>query len=154
MRLMRSGVVLLAVFGIAGSAAELGSARHWAVPLQLVPWVSLGILVLALLLLGLYRSRAAALVRVLAVLVIAASGLGVYFHISANLAAGPAARPDWDQLAPATQWWLAASQSVGDTPPLAAGALGYAAALVLLSTVGLRKPATKPDADTVPVARG
>ncbi|MGQ0574615.1 MAG: hypothetical protein ACT4RN_10490 [Pseudonocardia sp.] len=151
MRLMRTGVVVLAVVGIAGTAAELAAARHWGLPVQFVPWVSLALLALALVLLGLLRRRAAALVRVIGVLVLGASGFGVYMHLATNLAAGAATRPDWAQLPPSTQWWLAASQSVGDTPPFAAGALGYAAALVLLATVGLRRPAPAQVQDTEPL---
>lgn len=143
--MLRAGVVLLAVVGILGAAAELATARHWALPIQFVPWVALAVLVVALLLLAVSRRPGIVrIVRVLGVLVLLASMFGVYTHVAANLAAGALSRPDWAQLAATEQWWLAASRTVGSTPPLAAGVLGYAAALVLLATIGLRRRVPAP----------
>lgn len=144
MRLMRSGVVALAVVGILGAAAELATARHWKEPIQLVPWVALGVLAVALVLLAFARGRRRAVttVRLLAVLVLLTSGFGVYEHVASNYDAGPLDGrylDTWEQLPLATRWWYAASKTVGPAPPLAAGVLGYAAALVLLGTVGLRR---------------
>ena len=158
MRLMRAGVVLLAVAGILGAAAELASARHWSEPIQFVPWVALGVLTLALLLLATARGRRGrlAVVRVLALGVMAASAYGVFVHIASNRDAGALdARfaATWDQLPAATQWWYAASMTVGPAPPLAAGVLGYAAALVLLATIGLRRRPAPADSDAT-VATG
>lgn len=151
MGLMRAGVVGLALVGILGAAAELATARHWAQPLQFVPWVALAVLLLALVLLAVGRRRSVGAVRTLAGLVLLTSMFGVYVHVAANHAIGAATRPDWAQLTATTQWWLAASKTVGETPPLAAGVLGYAAALVLLATVGLRRRVPDP-ADRATVA--
>lgn len=150
---MRAGVVLLAVVGVLGSAAELASARHWAEPIQLVPWAALGVLVVALLLLAAARGRGGALavVRLLAVVVMAASAFGVYEHVAANHDTGALDgrySATWDTLPEATKWWYAASQTVGPAPPLAAGVLGYAAALTLLATVGMRRRPSRVDAGT------
>lgn len=141
---MRLGVVGLAVAGILGAAAELATARHWKQPVQLVPWVALGVLAVAVALLAVFRWRAVVVVRVLAVLVLLTSAFGVYEHVAANYDAGPLDgrySETWAQLPLTTQLWYAASMTVGPAPPLAAGVLGYAAALVLLGTVRSRRSA-------------
>jgi len=141
---MRVGVAGLAVLGVLGAAAELATARHWQVTVQLVPWVALGALVVAIALLPVARRHPSlvVVVRALAVLVLGASAFGVYEHIATNYAAGSSSRhygQVWGQLSEPTRWWYAASMTVGSVPPLAAGVLGYAALLTLLATVGLRR---------------
>lgn len=153
---MRRGVVALAVVGVLGAAAELATARHWKEWIQLVPWVALGVLAVAVGLLVGFRRRPAAIVvvRVLAVLVLLTSVFGVYEHVASNYDAGPLDgryADSWDGLPQTTRWWYAASMTVGPAPPLAAGVLGYAAALVLLATVGLGRRGGSVRADGVGV---
>lgn len=139
---MRAAVVGLAGLGVLGTVAELATARHWRQPVQIVPWVALGVLVVALALLPAARGRPALLaaVRVLAVLVLVGAAFGIYEHIAANHDAGPLNgryAATWAQLPVLTRWWFAASMTVGPAPPLAPGVLGYAALLTLIATVGL-----------------
>ena len=46
--LLRYGLLALAAVGVLGAAADLAMARHWASPIQFVPWAALGMLAVAL----------------------------------------------------------------------------------------------------------
>ncbi|SDL48169.1 hypothetical protein SAMN05421874_12275 [Nonomuraea maritima] len=135
---VRLGLLALTAIGIAGAALELAFERHWQTFTQLIPWVALGVLVVALALVAFGPARTAAVVRVLAGVVLLASAYGVFMHVSVNHGMGGMI-PDWDTLSPLTQWWYALTKSVGAAPPLAPGMLAQSALLLLLATLVPRR---------------
>ncbi|MCF6468920.1 hypothetical protein FAF44_11055 [Nonomuraea sp. MG754425] len=138
---MRLGLLALVAIGIVGAALELAFERHWATPVQLIPWVALALLGVALVLL-LLRDAGPVLtvVRVLATMVLLASAYGVFMHVSVNHGMG-AMDPEWDSFSPLTQWWYALTKSVGMAPPLAPGMLAQSALLLLLASLTRRRAA-------------
>lgn len=133
---LRLGLLALVAVGIVGAGLELAFERHWQTLTQYIPWVTLAVLVAALVLLAVRDSGGVLTVaRVLAVAVLLASAYGVIMHVSVNHSVGSAMNPDWDTLSPLTQWWYAATKSVGSAPPLAPGMLAQAALLLLLASV-------------------
>ncbi|MEV4807401.1 hypothetical protein AB0K18_46040 [Nonomuraea sp. NPDC049421] len=133
--MLRLGLLALVAIGIVGAALELAFERHWQTPPQLIPWVAIALLAVALLMLALRDAGSVlTVVRVLAVIVLLASAYGVLMHVVANHGMG-AMDPDWDSLSPLSQWWSALTKSVGGAPPLAPGMLAQAALLLLLASV-------------------
>jgi hypothetical protein len=137
---LRRGLLWLAALTAAGIGVELAVERHWTQPAQLIAW---GALALMLASIGLVSRGPTAtrvrIARVLAVIVILTSVIGVWEHIASNYDAGPLDfryTNLWDSLPELSRWWLAVSKSVGAAPPLAPGALAQAALAVLLATVG------------------
>jgi hypothetical protein len=141
--LLRRGLLWIAALSTVGIAAELGVARHWTQPIQLVAWGAVAALAVAIALLARTPSpRNVRFAQALAVVVVLSGLLGVWEHVYANYDAAPLDfryADTWDSLPEATRWWLAATKSVGPSPPLASGALAQAALCVLLAT--LRHPA-------------
>ncbi|WP_245641956.1 hypothetical protein [Nonomuraea candida] len=136
---LRLGILALVGIGIVGAGLELAFERHWNSPVQLIPWLALGLLAVALVLLLLGDSgRLLTSVRVIAVIVLLASAYGVFVHVSVNRGMGAMA-PDWDSLSPLTQWWYALTKSVGAAPPLAPGMLAQSSLLLLLASVAPRR---------------
>jgi len=134
--------LLLALAGLAmaGTGVELALERHWDDFVKLIPWFALGVLAVALALVA-YRpaARRIAIARVLCVLVIAASAIGVYKHIEENHKAGPLDyrySETWESMSSAEQWWKAATKAVGPAPVLASGVLAQAALGIIAATVG------------------
>ncbi|WP_336204175.1 hypothetical protein [Nonomuraea sp. LPB2021202275-12-8] len=126
---MRRALAALTAVGILGAAFELFAERHWRSPQQLIPWVALALLAVAVLLLLLRDSPGLiTAVRVIAVVVLLASAFGVYAHVSANVAMGS---PDPG----IAGYWQALTKTVGSAPPLAPGMLGQSALLLLLATL-------------------
>jgi hypothetical protein len=140
--LFRRSIAGLAAVAVLGTGVELAMLRHWKTPIQLIPWICLATLGVALGLALLAPSRTAILLgRALAGIVAAASLFGVFEHVEGNYNAGPLdARysATWDTMSEAARWWAAASGGVGPAAPLAPGALALAAICVVL--VGLRHP--------------
>lgn len=140
--LLRRGLVWLAALTDVGIVIELATARHWTQAVQFVAWGATALLAVAIGLLA--RRPTAARVRIaqaLAVVVLVSSLLGVWEHIEGNYASGELNRryaQTWATTPETTRWWLAISQQVGPSPPLAAGALTQAGLVVLLAT--LRHP--------------
>jgi len=137
---LRRCFVALAGAGVVGTGVELALSRHWTQSVQLVPWVALAAIVVALVLL-LARPGPGTLraVRALAVAVVLTAGFGVFEHVLANYDAAPldfryTAR--WATMSAASRWWAAASQSVGPSPTLAPGVLAQSALCVLFATLG------------------
>ncbi|MEV0621675.1 hypothetical protein AB0I81_50675 [Nonomuraea sp. NPDC050404] len=136
---LRLGILALVAIGIVGATLELAFERHWASPVQLIPWVALALLAVALVLLLLRDSGPVlTVVRALAAIVLLASVYGVYMHVSVNHGMG-GMNPDWDSLSPLTQWWQALTKSVGAAPPLAPGMLAQSALLLLLASVAPKR---------------
>jgi hypothetical protein len=137
---LRRGLLWLAGLTVVGLAVELAAERHWTQPIQFVAW---GALVVTLLAIGLAAGTPTAgrlkLARWLAIAVMISAGFGIWEHVEENHDSGELDRvygETWESLPPTTQWWLAASKSVGPSPPLAPGALAVAGFCVLLATTG------------------
>ena len=66
-------------------------------------------------------------------------GLGIWFHVQENLAAGPLDRhyaATWDSMSSLDQLWAATTGAVGPAPILAPGVLAEISLALLLATVG------------------
>ncbi|WP_234711898.1 hypothetical protein [Mycolicibacterium setense] len=136
--LVRRGLYIIAVLGVAATAFELATEQHWNSTEQLIPWAALAVLTCAIVL-ALLPARAAHLgARLLTVLVIAASAYGVIDHITVNHHSGPLDQryaAQWDSTSTTQQWWYAATKGVGPTPPLAPAVLAQSALLVLFGSL-------------------
>lgn len=144
---LRRGLLWLAGLSVVGLAVELAAERHWTQPIQFVAWAALLVTLLAIgLTAGISSAGRLKLARWLAIAVMISAGFGIWEHIEENHDSGELDRvygESWDSLPATTQWWLAASKTVGPSPPLAPGALAVAAFCVLLATNGhpaVRKP--------------
>ena len=72
-----AALLLLAGLGVVGTAAELAMERHWQGPWQLLPWLALGMIALALGVLLVGRTRPAVrFARSCAALVILTAAVG------------------------------------------------------------------------------
>jgi hypothetical protein len=139
---LRFGLLALVAIGIAGAAFELAFERHWESMTQMIPWVALVLLTVALAMLAFGGSRTVTVVRVVALVVLLTAAYGVFVHISVNYGAG-GSDSEWSTLSPLTQWWYAATKTVGFAPPLAPGMLAQSALMLLLAslTTKRREPA-------------
>jgi hypothetical protein len=137
-RALRHSVILVAGIAIAGLAAELVIERHWGTPPRYIPWLALAALAWAAF--RLWRDptpRQIRAVRAVAILAIAAAGLGIAFHIIENYGAGPLDQKyslAWDAMSEPERWWAAFSKSLGPAPTFAPGALALIGLLVLVAT--------------------
>jgi hypothetical protein len=124
----------------------LAADRHWTTPIQFVAWAALVVTAVAIVLVATARSAAPVrLGRILAVVVMPSAVLGIWEHVESNYDAGELDfeyASSWETLSEPARWWLAASKTVGPSPPLAPGALAQAGLCVLLAT--LRHPVLKP----------
>ena len=143
---LRRGLLWVAAITCVGIAVELAVDRHWTQPTQLVAWAALAVSAVAIVLVAAARSAAPVrLGRVLAVVVMLSALLGVWEHVESNYDAGDLDfeyASSWETLSEPMRWWLAATKTVGPSPPLAPGALAQASLCVLLAT--LRHPALTP----------
>jgi hypothetical protein len=143
--ILRRGLLWLGALTSAGLVVELAVERHWAQPIQFVAWGALGVVAVAIAVVAWRPSRRRLrLAQILAVAVILSAGWGIWEHVEANYEAGPLDfryADTWDGVPEITRWWLAASKTVGPSPPLAPGALAQASVCVLLAT--LRHPALR-----------
>jgi hypothetical protein len=143
-RLVRRCLLALTLIGIAATAFELGTERHWNGLEQLIPWFALATLTAALVLALLPNRGAQILARVLALLVLGASVYGVLDHITVNYNSGALDQrfaDSWESLSSTQRWWYAATKQVGPSPPLAPGMLAQTALLLLLAGLMRRKRA-------------
>ena len=137
--LVRHGLVALTAIGIFAAAFELATERHWNGIEQMIPWIALVVLAVAVGLLFVPDGGGITAARVLAVLVLGASVYGVLDHIVVNYESGALDQRyagSWDTLPALQQWWLAVTKTVGPAPTLAPGVLGQSALLLLLASVG------------------
>jgi hypothetical protein len=141
--LLRRGVLALVVLGVLGAAAELLFLHHWGSAGQAIVWPALVAIAAGVLVVALRPSRRSLRAARLVGLVVAAVALvGVGFHVSENLTAGPLDRAfaaTWDSMPALEQWWLAVTGGVGPAPTLAPGVLVQLGLGLVLSTV--RHPA-------------
>jgi hypothetical protein len=143
---LRRGLLWVAALTTAGIAVDLAADRHWTQPMQLVAWGALAAIALAIVLVT--RATSAArlrLARVLVVVVMFSALVGVWEHVASNYDAGELDfeyAGSWESRSEPARWWLAATKTVGPSPPLAPGALAQASLCVLLAT--LRHPVLAP----------
>ena len=135
---IRRNVILVAAVAIAGLAAELVIERHWGTAVRYVPWLAL--VALAWAVFRLWRGPTAPQIRaarVIAIVAIAAAGLGIALHINENYTAGPLDQTYslvWDTMSEPQRWWAAFSKSLGPAPTFAPAALALIGLLVLVAT--------------------
>jgi hypothetical protein len=137
--LVHRGLVALTAIGIFATAFELATERHWNGVEQLIPWIALAVLAVAVGLLFVPGGRGVPAARVLALLVLGASVYGVLDHVLVNYESGVLDQryaESWETLPALQQWWLAVTKAVGPAPTLAPGVLGQSALLLLLASVG------------------
>jgi hypothetical protein len=123
----------------------LATLRHWKTNIQLVPWFTLGVTLISLLLVSIAPTAVAVRsARWLAIAVIVCTVFGVYEHILGNYRVAPLDfryTDRWPTMSKFSRWWAAANKTVGPSPPLAPAALAYSALCVLFATI--RHPATR-----------
>ena len=135
---LRIRVLLLALATEVGVLLELAMLRHWKTGVQIIPWVVVGLLLVATVGALARPERASRGVRSVAYLAFPAAGFGLWEHVEANHNAGPldfryATR--WKTMSAASQWWTAATKGVGPSPPLTPAVLALIALMLLLATV-------------------
>ena len=139
---LRKALLALGALSAGGAVAELTMERHWDGFIQLIPWVAVGAVFLSIALVWLAPNRRTILLaRLLAVLVAAATLFGIYEHIDENHKAGALDfryANTWESMSSASQWWKAATKTVGPAPVLAPGVLGEAALCVVAASWGRR----------------
>jgi hypothetical protein len=136
---------LIAISGLAavGTALELLLLRHWDNGLEVIPFVSIAALGVAIAILASAHSpRAVHVARLVSSVVSASGAIGVFIHVRANYEAAPLDfrfTDSWPATAEPIRWLLAATDTVGPSPTLAPAALTFAALALLAAT--LRHPA-------------
>ena len=140
---MRRGLLVLAAAGTIGVCLELLLLRHWTEPRELVAWLAVATLGVAVVL-GTWRPtrRTIRVARGLALVVLVMSAIGVLVHVWANYESAPLdARytATWPTTSEPVRWVLAATDTVGPSPSLAPLALAFVALVLLLALV--RHPA-------------
>jgi hypothetical protein len=138
---LRRAFLVLAAAGVVATAVELAMLRHWGSFARNVPWAVVAITAIAVSALAGYPSRwTIRFARVSAAVVTAATVYGIVQHVIANHEAGALdARygDTWDSMSTWAQWWAAATESVGPSPPLAPAALALGGVCLWLATIGL-----------------
>jgi hypothetical protein len=139
-RALRTGLLGIAGLGVVGTLLELALARHWKDPLQVLPWVMVAALGVAVLFVAFRASpRVVRTARALAIIAFPVGLFGVYEHVEANHHAGPldavyGAR--WDSMSGVSQWWHALVESVGPSPSFAPGVMALIALCLLVASIG------------------
>ena len=126
---------------MSGAAVALAYERHWDGYWQLVPWVILAVIFLALLAIVLFPSTATRkLVHLVAAATIIASCLGLWQHFDENYqtASLDANYTDrWERMNLFERIWEVSKGSVGHAPIYAAASLIPIAIALAMSTIGI-----------------
>ncbi len=128
-------MLVLASLAMGGTAVELAMLRHWNSWVQLIPWLALGVVGVAI---GLAARGRTGLARVLALAVFAAAAVGIYEHTLANYHAGPLDfryATKWATMSSRSRWWASFSESVGPSPTLAPLVLAWSSLCVWFATL-------------------
>ncbi len=137
---LRRGVLALAAVGALGTWLELAVARHWKSPVQLIPWISVLAVVIAVALVAASPTSGRILVARALAAVSALTGMfGVVKHVQSNYESGPLDAvygQNWQTMGVLSRLWHATIESVGASPSFAPGALALLAACVLVATIG------------------
>lgn len=136
---LRRSLILLTTIGVAGTAVELGMERHWKTAVQLIPWATLAVIAVGIVLL-VARPRPATVraVRAIVVVVFVSAAFGIFEHVKANYDAGPLDfrySSRWEAMSTSDRWWTAATNGVGPSPPLTPAVLAQAALCLGLATI-------------------
>ena len=95
---IRWALLLLTALGLAGTAVQLAMERHWVEPWQFAPWAALGGIAIALIALLVTTNRTTVrLARIIAVIVLLITGVGLWQHFSANYEQGSEAEANMVQ---------------------------------------------------------
>jgi hypothetical protein len=141
---LRRSLLWLAALGTLGTALELVLLRHWDNPLELIPFVALGVLGVAIVMMARRpEARSVAIARALALSVLIVSAVGVFVHIRSNYEAAPLDfryTASWPTTPEPIRWLLAATDTVGPSPTLAPAAIAFLALALLIVT--LRHPSS------------
>ncbi len=135
---LRNALLVLSALTAVGTAVELATVEHWESAVQLIPWVALVVLAVAI---GLAARRPGhrrlRLAQLLGGLVLVTGLFGLFEHAESNVESGALDRTygdTWDTRSEASKWWLAVTGEVGPNPVLAPAILTEAAVLLLLAT--------------------
>jgi hypothetical protein len=149
---LRRSLIGLAAIAAAGTGLELVLLRHWDNGLEVIPFIALVVLGLAVGVLAARPGRRAVrIVRILAASVAIVGAVGVFIHIRSNYEAAPLDfryTDSWPTTAEPIRWLLAATDTVGPSPTLAPAAIAFAAIVLLAAT--LRHPALIEDRSPEP----
>ncbi len=137
----RTSLLLLAAGTAVGTALELVTIRHWEDLSQIVPWLILLVLVIGIIWQWVAPSvRSVLAARLLALVSVAGSGIGIILHIRSNHETAPLSlewSDKWDRLSASEQWWQAATGGAGPSPSLAPGFLALTGICLALATLGM-----------------
>jgi hypothetical protein len=132
---LRRALIGLAALGTGGAALELLLLRHWDNGLELIPWFSLAVLGLAIVLVVyLPRRGTVRLARLIATLVAISGAIGVFVHIRSNYESAPLDvryTDSWPTTPEVIRCLLAATDTVGLSPTLAPAAITFVALALL-----------------------
>ena len=135
---LRTGLLVLAALGIAGTVGELTALRHWESEDQLIPWFILAALAVAVGLVAFAPDvRRVRFAQLLGLGSLLGGAYGVLEHVHSNLESGPLDAtygPKWDTMGTVSKWWAAASGGVGPAPSLAPAILAQIGLCLLLAT--------------------
>ncbi len=135
----RRWLIALAAIGTIGTALELALLRHWDDGLQVIPFVALGALGLAIVLVARRpTARSIRVARILTGAVLVTSAIGVFVHVRANYETAPLDfryTDSWPTTSEPVRWLLAATDTVGPSPSLAPLAMAFVALVLLLATM-------------------
>ena len=141
---LRAGLLLLVVLTVVGTALALAFHHHWGSPLEMLPWIVLGITMVGWIALVARQTRATIwLARGVAVLAIVVAAVGVWQHTDANYNAdtAPSNRAadsgDEEPAADDPSLMDAMTGAVGDAPVPAAMAIVPVGLALALATIGL-----------------
>ncbi len=138
---LRASLLWLVLIGVVGLAVALAYDRHWDGYWQLVPWVVLAFIFIALLALVVFPSSATKkLAHLVAAATIIASCLGLWQHFDENYqTASLDARYTeiWEDMSLLDRVWEVTKGSVGHVPVYAAASLIPIAIALSMSTIGI-----------------
>jgi len=139
---VRWALLGLAAVGVLLTGIELAMLRHWGTFERNIPWFVLAVTAVAIAALAISRDRRTVIAaRLVGVVVAASSVYGIVQHVISNHDAGPLDgryADTWSSMSALTQWWKAATETVGPTPPLAPAALALGGVCLWLATIGHR----------------
>ena len=138
---LRASLLWLVFIGIIGAAIALAYERHWDGYWQLVPWATLGVILIALLAIVLFPSASTRkLVLLVSAATIIVSCLGLWQHFDENYQAASldASYSDrWEDMSLFDRVWEVSKGSVGQVPIYAAASLIPIAIALAMSTIGI-----------------
>ena len=124
-----------------GTALELASLRHWDGAEQLIPWVALAVLAVAIAAQWLRPTPTVTLAsRIIGAVCVVSALFGFWEHVQSNYETAPLDfryATSWATMSTASRWWTAASGGVGPSPALAPMILALSGLCLVFATVGL-----------------